>query len=144
MKFIKIVTKYTLEQLNRIVESADPNVVSFAEGVYARFEFVRFVNKDGHVGMYAVIGESDISSLIDTYVDLDIEFSFFDLTKDVLFSTFNVCSGEQSLLSTPLDIRISEMIDLFYAENVNVDTILDKILEMGSSSLSEKDLNVLK
>src|SRR5574343_204844 len=144
MKFIKTLTKHTLEQLNRIVESSNPDFISFAEGVYSRFEFVRFVNEDGYIGMYAVIDESDISSLIDIHVDLDVEFSFFDLTKDVLFSTFNLGVNEQSLTFTPLETKIDEMISIFYTENVNVDTILDKIIEMGSSSLSEKDLDVLK
>lgn len=138
-KFIQIKTNVKDTESFNI---SDSNVDRMKK-IYSKFEFTEFMDKDGYSNMFCVIHENYITQLFQFLSELTIEFTYKDLTKDVLFGFFpNVedlhFESEEELAS--YNYLINEFLDA----NLDVDTVLDKILEHGKSSLTDKDISVLQ
>ena len=146
MKFIKLQSKHTEIELKKILSECSEYEVEFIEDVYAKLDYVEFINKDGFVGMFFSTSDSLSKKLIDFYLDKSIRFSFDDISREALFGNEIDTTGYKLLLDPEKDAKskIDELISKFYKSNIDVDTILDKINEKGIESLSEVDKNLLK
>jgi hypothetical protein len=135
MKFIKITTKHNSTELNDIFNKLSPTEVEYIKNLYSKFEYFEFNDVDDSVCMFASIHPNYISDLLESYVKLSINFKYEDITKDVLYSKldFKIFESED----------LTKMIDNFIKENLDVDTVLDKINEFGRDSLLEIDMLVL-
>lgn len=131
-KFIKITTNHTKKELQSLLDSLSYREVQELKKVYYKFNFVEF-QQDEFVCMYAAIHQNYIKNLLDIYINLNISFKYEDLTKEALFNLIE--------LDTP---EIDELVQNFIKQNIEVDDVLDKINELGMSSLTPIDLAVLE
>jgi hypothetical protein len=144
MKFIKLITKNTNSDLQEIVSKFSKSEKEFIERIYCQFEYIEFIDKQGFVGMFAVVNNITLNELVDFYVEKSIPFSYQDLSNDVLFGNeININEYKSLFEDKSLSDEIKQMKDSFYIENITVDVILEKINQKGISELSEKDLSVL-
>ena len=135
MKFIKITTKHKSSDIMSIINKLSPNDIQSLKDLYKKFDYVEFDDVNGNVCMFANIHVNYISDLLESYVGLSINFKYEDITKDVLFSKLDV--------SIFLDEDLTKMVDNFITENLDTDTVLDKINDLGYNSLLEIDKLVL-
>jgi len=137
MKFIKVITKHTVKQMETIVgKLEDSYVVELCE-LYNSFECIEFTTKEGFEAMYAVVDDSTIEKLFTEYLRCEINFSYEDITKFVLFGNSLEISGESK------KDYLNYLTTSFIRENLNSDAVLDKISEKGISSLTEIDKKIL-
>lgn len=137
MRFIKIVTKHTKEEIDSIFSNFTDISKQLMEEFYSTFRYNNFIDADGLVNMYAIIDSKGIEKLLKVYTDNYISFSYTDLTKQVLY-------GQVKSEGFIYDSFVNDFIDSFINENLSVDIILDKISELGKDSLSQKDLKILQ
>jgi hypothetical protein len=135
MKLIKFSSKHNSNELNDIFNKLSPIEVEYIKNLYSKFEYFEFNDVDDNVCMFASIHPNYISDLLESYVKLSINFKYEDITKDVLYSKLDVKIFESD--------DLKNMIDSFIKENLDVDTVLDKINEFGRDSLLEIDMLVL-
>lgn len=110
--------------------------------LFSKFDFVESMDRDGYSNMFCVIHENYIPQLFQFLSELAIEFTYKDLTKDVLFGFF---PNVEDLHFESEDLAsYNYLINEFLDANLDVDTVLDKILEHGKSSLTDKDISVLQ
>lgn len=132
MKFIKITTKHTDEQLRELMSKLSISEIDFIEKTYDKFNYVEFINEIGNKCMFASIDSSHITDLLSTYVSLSLDFIYEDLTKEALYN--NIPTDNADVLA---------MLESYIDDNLDADTVLDKILELGKESLTDKDILVL-
>jgi len=132
-RFIKITTEHTQSELEDLVNKIPTFQVEEIKKLYQNFDCVEYINRKNRVCMYASIHENYIKDLIDLYTKLNISFNFEDITKKTLFG-----------LEKSQDLNVEKLISRFIKNNLEVDDVLDKINELGSSSLTKKDFLVLK
>lgn len=146
MKFIKILTKHINSELAEIINGCSEFEIDQIERVYFDLDYIEFVDKDGFIGMFLSTSDLNLRKLIDFYVSKSIKFSFEDCTKDVLLDRGIDVDGYKLLLSLDKDAKseIDSLVSRFYQDNIDVDSILDKINEKGITSLTEFDKKVLK
>lgn len=135
MKFIKITTRHTSLELNDIFNKLTPTEAESIRDLYKNFSYFEFIDENDNVCMFSSIHTNYISDLLESYVKSSINFKYEDLTKDVLFSKLDV--------STFNSDDLSKMVNKFIKENLDTDTVLDKINEFGYNSLLEIDMLVL-
>jgi hypothetical protein len=135
MKFIKLTTKHNSTELGDIFNKLNPIEVEYITNLYNKFDYFEFNDDNDNVCMFASIHTNYISDLLESYVKLSLNFKYEDITKDVLYSKldFKIFESED----------LTKMIDNFIKENLDVDTVLDKINEFGRDSLVEIDMLVL-
>lgn len=140
MKFIRVITKHTSEEMDKIVSSFDDITFQIMLRFYETFSHVEYVTEDGFVAMYAVIDEKSIEKLFHEYIKWDVDFSYEDITRPVLLSKLvPEIKNEQENASLKL------MIETFLEDNLDVDTVLDKISEdKGLHTLTEREKRVLE
>jgi hypothetical protein len=138
MKFIKVITKHTRQDIDLIVGQMDSFSMKRLFELYNSFKNIEFTTGDGYVGMYAVISEHEIEHLFSEYVKWSISFSFEDITKSILFGNCPEIEGEQKVLD------FTALMKDFVEENLDTNTVLDKISEIGFHSLTEQDKRILQ
>jgi len=138
MKFIKIVTSHTQEEVDKLVSEFDEITFDRIFNLYNSFSYVEFNNESGKTAMYASIEEFQIKQLISEFIQNEIQFSYEDITKQVLFGTIPTLEKEE------LNNNLQAIANLFIDENIDADVVLDKINEMGIESISERDKKVLQ
>lgn len=136
MKAIKLITKHTEAQIRTLFGNTNLLEVEELGKVYKKFEFAQFINKEGNVCMFAFIHENYIPDLINLYIKLSLKFTYEDVTKDVLYGSINT----SEYVSEALDPLIREFIE----SNLDMNTVLDKIGEMGIGSLTDVDKLILE
>ena len=82
MKLVKVTTKHTQDEIQNIASFADPTQLQILEKIYSKFEYVEFVDENKMVSMFCIVDDYTIKDLVKNYVNLSIDFSFEDLTKD--------------------------------------------------------------
>lgn len=132
MKFIKITSKHTKEQLNALMSNMSNTELDVIESLYSKFQYVEFTDEVGNECMYAVIQEKYIVELFDVYVNFSVNFVYEDMTKEALYS---------SIITNDADVI--SMLESYIDANLDVDVVLDKILDLGRESLTDKDILVL-
>jgi hypothetical protein len=143
MKLVKVTTKHTQDEIQNIASFADPTQLQILEKIYSKFEYVEFVDENKMVSMFCVVDDYTIKDLVKNYVNLSIDFSFEDLTKDAF-----LCNDIKTdfLGDDDIDMTgvINELVTNFYKNNVEVDDILDKILVKGVTSINDVDKLILE
>ena len=137
MKFIKIVTNHTKEEIDAIFSKFSSIDKQLMEDFYSTFKHNNFIDSNDSISMYAVIDSSGVDKLLKVYTDNSISFTYTDLTKQVLY-------GQVKSTGFIFDSFINDFINDFIDKNITVDIILEKITELGKDSLNEKDLSILK
>ena len=143
MKLVKVTTKHTQDEIQNIASFADPTQLQILEKIYSKFEYVEFVDENKMVSMFCIVDDYTIKDLVKNYVNLSIDFSFEDLTKDAfLCNDINTnFLGDDDIDMTGV---INELVTNFYKNNVEVDDILDKILVKGVTSVNDVDKLILE
>ena len=135
MKIIKFTTKHSSTELSDIFNKLNPIEAEYIKNLYNKFDYFEFNDDNDNVCMFASIHPNYISDLLESYVKTSLNFKYEDITKDVLYSKLDVKIFESD--------DLTKMIDSFIKENLDVDTVLDKINEFGRDSLVEIDMLVL-
>lgn len=137
MKFIKLTTGHTLNQLNSIFDcqvEANNNL----EELQSLTKFVTFTNEFGLECMF-LFGEEDIiNQIFENFNILNINFFSKDITEDILKG--NLPRLEDKHTDAMLRIMMNEFLD----QNQTIDNILDKISESGIESLNNYDKSILE
>jgi len=136
MKFIKITINHTEQEINNIISEFDSVSLDFIGELYLNQKHIEFDLEDGRGIMYAEMEESQASKLLSIYVKYGVDFSYEDITKSVLFGNVPFVNEEKCE-------DLKALIQIFIEENLDTDTVLDKISEMGIDSISEQDKKVL-
>lgn len=137
MKFIKIITEHSQEEIDSLVCGFDEITFDRLLQLYNSFNYVEFYTEEGKTAMYAELNERQIEQLFSEFVKQEVKFSYEDITKQVLFGNLPVLEKEE------LNKNLQGILNLFIDENLNTDIVLDKINEMGITAISERDKKVL-
>ena len=136
MKFIKIITDRTMDQLDSISESMLSSDNDILLNIYDEYDYINFRNDIGNICTYIIV-DSNIDKLLEIYNKYGIGFTISDISKDVLF---DLVKSDGFVY----DSFINEFIINYINSNIDVDVVLDKINELGINSLNERDNSVLK
>lgn len=134
VKFIKIRTTHNEEQLTNIISGLSDKNIALIYKIYSKFQYIEYIDSNKLASMIAIIHNNYINDLLDIYVNAGVDFIYEDLTKDALFSRVDTKRFTPDMIS---------LVDLFVDVYLGVDDVLDKILEYGENSLTERDIFVL-
>jgi hypothetical protein len=138
MKFIKLTTNYTEQELDKINSNLEESCIKELDELYSTFQYVRFFSMKKTVCVYAILDDKTIETLVSKYIKLGISFKYEDVSRYVLFG--NVPEVDEELSQNELN----DMIHYFVGENLDIDIVLDKINELGISQLTEVDKKILE
>ncbi len=138
MKFVKISTEYTREEMDIIENNINEETTIKFKKLFRSFSYVQFLTEDKKICLYALIDDDTLNTLFSEYVKIEINFTYEDISKSILFGYMPIVKSE---LGT---IDLNNMIDKFIDEHLNIDTVLDKISELGINNLTEKDKKILE
>ena len=139
-KFIKIETNLKDSDIdNYNLSNSDRNKMI---DIFSKFDYVEFKREDFNC-FFCAVHINYIPQLLTFLSDISVEFTYNDLSKDILFgiltNTKDLCfESEQE------EVKLKNMIDNFINDNLTVDIVLDKILELGKNCLTSKDIQVLE
>lgn len=142
MKFYKITTTHTQNEIDRIIMSMSKTEVDSIMKLYEKIQMVEYTNERGFECMFAIIDDYFISKLDEVYQYYSIRYKKFDLTKDVIMDN-KITTRYKNQYNRSVQKDISELILDFKSNWITKDDILDKIIEKGIDSLSELDLKIL-
>jgi hypothetical protein len=137
MKFIKVITEHTQEEMDGLVSEFDEITFDRLLNLYNSFNYVEFYTEEGKTAMYASLYEHQIEQLFSEFIKHEVKFSYEDTTKQILFGNLPILEDEK------LNKNLQGILNLFIDENLDTDVVLDKISEMGISSISERDKKIL-
>lgn len=91
------------------------------------------------MAMYALIREHSIEKLLQEYIKWEVDFSYADITKPVLFSKLKPqINNEQD------NLQLQGIVEGFLEDFVDIDMVLDKISEdKGMQTLTEHEKRIL-
>ncbi len=138
MKFIKVVTSHTQEDIDNLIPKLDEIEYKRLFNLYSSFSYVEFNNESGYTAMYASMTDPQIKQLFSEFLKQEIKFSYEDITKEILFGNSIKLEDEQ------LNNNLQAIISVFIDENLDADVVLDKISEMGINAITELDRKVLE
>jgi len=138
-KFIEIKTCIK-ESENKYKFTADE--IDRMKNVYAKFDSVEFKDVEDFSCMFCSIHNNYIPELFQLFIDLSIDFTYKDLTKDILFG--KVPTENIYFDSIIEEAEFDDMVNEFIDDHLDVDLVLDKILELGEESLTERDILILE
>ena len=137
MKFIKVTTEHTQEELDGLVSELDKITFDRLLALYDSFSYIEYYNENNKSAMYAALNDNQIKQLFSEFMKQEVKFSYEDITKQVLFGNLPVLKNRE------LNKDLQGILDLFIDENLDTDIVLDKINEMGINSISKRDKRVL-
>lgn len=139
MKYLKITSKLTFEQLD---QQSEVNLSKFelelAEELKKLYSF-EYIQTCTNFGMIVCISDNYLDKLVKLLNKIDKNIFIEDLTKIVLFGQLDI----NVLIGTEYSL-IKYYTEQFINENLTIDIVLDKILEYGKESLTNRDLILLK
>jgi len=138
MKFIKVITEHTQEEMDGLVSEFDEITFDRLLNLYNSFNYVEFYTEEGKTAMYASLNVRQIEQLFSEFIKHEVKFSFEDITKQVLFGTIPKIENEEK------NNCLEAIVNMFIDENLDTDVVLDKINELGITSISERDKKVLE
>lgn len=138
MKFIKIISEHTRQELEKMGENADPYYSEHFDKLFSTFSYVQFLSEEQKVCLYAVLDDKTINKLFSQYVQVGISFKYEDMSKDILFGNIPHVDDDFS------KNELKDMINYFIGENLDLDIVLDKINELGIEKLTEVDKKILE
>ncbi len=142
MKFIKITTKKTPDELNSLSFSSIQ--IDMMKRTFDGIQYVEFLNEKGLHSIFCYLSDYNLKKLSDLLIDLSIDFfSIEDLSSKVLLcESFNTSYLDDDGSDRKEDI--DKLVNDFYISNITVDYILDKINIKGVESINEIDRIILE
>jgi len=137
MKFIKLTTNHTAVELSTMLNTLSKYEIDAISDLYRKFDDIEFVDANGFVGMFAAIHSNHITDLLDVYVKLGVNFKYQDITKEALYNTIDTTEFKH------IKDELSLCVSTFITDNLDIDTVLEKITDLGKQSLTKTDLLVL-
>jgi hypothetical protein len=142
MKFIKITTKKTPDELNSLSFSSIQ--IDMMKRVFDGIQYVEFLNEKGLHSIFCYLSDYNLKRLSDLLIDLSIDFfSIEDLTNKVLLCE-SIHTSYLDDDGSNIKEDIDKLINDFYIDNITVDFILDKINIKGVESINEIDKGILE
>ena len=138
-KFIEIKT-FVKESENKYKFSSDE--IERMKKIYEKFDFVEFKDFEDFSCMFCYIHDNYIPELFQLFIDLSIGFTYKDITKDVLYG--NIPTEDVYFNSDVDEAEFNDMVDMFINDHLDIDIVLDKVLEFGKESLTERDILILE
>jgi len=140
MKFVKIITKHTNAELDKILAELDNFSFETLLHLYESFQYIEIEMSNGHSVLYAGIEEKQIEKLMSEYVKNEIDFTYEDITKSILYGELPQIEKEED------SKKLLTIINQFLDENLDKDTVLEKLSEAkyDIKQLSKRDLQVLQ
>jgi len=138
MKFIKIKTQYTPEQLELIFSNLSEELQDNIEELFYSFRYIEYKNKNNNQHMFMFGEEDKVQELMDLFKNLNLNFISSNITEDILSG--NLPRLEDKHTDAMLRILMSE----FLEQNQTLDNILDKISDKGMENLNNYDLHLLE
>jgi uncharacterized protein YkvS len=127
MNVYKIKTGLTqgqIDKLNDSLDSSDMTLIETLEDQVLNTDVV----EDGLVSSYMICSEKVLDAICSIFYKYEVKFKVQDITKLFLYGQVSVD-----------DVDFQN----FLVENLDIDTILDKINEVGIESLSSLDKEIL-
>lgn len=146
MKFIKLEIKSSSEELDNILDNMDIISMGFMEDIYHKKPFVEFDLTNGLGIMFGAMHEQDVVKLMSIYVNYEVDFSYEDMTRSVLFGKIPKLNDlELELLEVPEDANkiLADFAQNFLDENLTEDIVLEKITLNGIESITPQDKFIL-
>ncbi len=144
MKLIKI----TFAKTNTEIDAAFDSMSELVSNMYK--EFLHTINyseyvRDNVAYLYTAIDDADLYKLTGILDQFAGGYVVDDLTTEALYGDidtkqFEVQSENGGLPSNAVSVVVESFIDA----NLTTDVVLEKILDLGSESLSDKDIEVLE
>jgi hypothetical protein len=142
MKFIKVTTKKTPDELNSLSFSSIQ--IDMMKRVFDGIQYVEFLNEKGLHSIFCYLSDYNLKRLSDLLIDLSIDFfSIEDLTNKVLLCE-SIHTSYLDDDGSNIKEDIDKLINDFYIDNITVDFILDKINIKGVESINEIDKGILE
>lgn len=139
MKFIKVITKHTSEELDIILNGLDSFSFEFMLSLYESFRYVEIDLPNGHNVLFAAIEDNQIEKLMSEFVKNEIDFTYEDITKLILYGETLKIEDEEKLKT------LNIIIDEFIENNLDTDFVLEKLHELKDVKyLNQRDLKVLE
>jgi len=138
MYFVLITAKHSPQELKTIVENLSPDYLKELNDLYNSFKWSE-VDSATECKMYAIVDDKTLEELAKTYCNLEITWTFEDISKTTLYY-----DRDKVMLEEKFDEKLRQMIYDFVTVNTTMDVILDKINEIGSESLTAFDKEILK
>lgn len=136
VKFIQIKTTLSSEEFNKLVsKTISENDIASIARLYSKFRYIEYIDSDGLECMVAIIHQNYIGELLKIYIDASIKFEYEDLSKAALYTQISTKNFTTEMMS---------LLKRYVTDNTDVDTILDKILELGKETLTENDIHILE
>lgn len=127
MNVYKLKTGLTQEDLDKLQNSMDESDFILINSVEDRVLNADII-EDGFVSSYMICSEKILDLLKSIFYKYEVTFSVQDITKLFLYGQIDVD-----------DVYFQN----YLQENLDIDTILDKISEVGIDSLSDLDKDIL-
>lgn len=144
MKLIKI----TFTKTNTEIDAAFDSMSELVSTIYK--EFLHTINyseyvRDNVAYLYTAIDDADLYKLTGILDQFAGGYAVEDITTEALYGDidtkqFEVQSENGGLPSNAVSVVVESFIDA----NLTTDVVLEKILDLGSESLSDKDIEVLE
>lgn len=144
MKLIKI----TFTKTNTEIDAAFDSMSELVSTMYK--EFLHTINyseyvRDNVAYLYTAIDDADLYKLTGILDQFAGGYAVEDITTEALYGDidtkqFEVQSENGGLPSNAVSVVVESFIDA----NLTTDVVLEKILDLGSESLSDKDIEVLE
>jgi len=143
MKFLKIITPHTQDEMENIEASMSDLDKDLGSILEKKFKS-EFFEVDGKVGLFIISHENYIKEILDFYTKIGVDVSNCeDITKDALYGKIDTTpyvEGKGGIEYNLVEYYLENFID----SNLDIDTVLEKISELGKESLNKKDMLVLK
>jgi hypothetical protein len=127
MNVYKIKTGLTQDQIDKLNDSLDTSDISLIETLEDQVLNVDVV-EDGLVSSYMICTEKVLESVCSLFYKYEVKFKVQDITKLFLYGQVSIEDDD---------------FQKYLTENLDIDTILDKINEIGINSLSSLDKEIL-
>ena len=127
MNVYKLKTGLTQDELDKLQDSMDKSDFILINSVEDKVLNVDII-EDGFVSSYIICSEKILDLLKSIFYKYEVTFSVQDITKLFLYGQVDVD-----------DIDFQNYLE----KNLDIDTILDKINEVGIDSLSDLDKDIL-
>jgi hypothetical protein len=127
MNVYKIKTGLTQDQIDKLNDSLDTSDISLIETLEDQVLNVDVV-EDGLVSSYMICTEKVLESVCSLFYKYEVKFKVQDITKLFLYGQVSIEDDD---------------FQKYLIENLDIDTILDKINEIGIEKLTELDKKIL-
>jgi hypothetical protein len=117
-------TKIQIDILGDSLDESDMILLDYLENKVLNMDIV----EDNLISSYIICSEVFLESILSIFYKYKVEFKVEDITKLFFYGIVNIDDDD---------------FQKYLVENLNIDTILDKINDLGIESLSDLDKKIL-